>query len=104
MSVGSVSIGSVEVQVTLTEFQDDDGNKKACDVIARINTLNSDGVSEAVTVRYDSTTTFSQISNYSSTIWLHSGTYRTQIYTEEKTKVKVHPLVEMEREMEVEGK
>ena len=62
----------------MTEFQDDDGNKKACDVIARITTPNSDGVPEQATIRYASTT----FNDYN-TIIVHRGEYRTEFQMEE---------------------
>ena len=50
MSFNWFTVGQSEIEVALTEFQDDDGNKKACNVIARITTPNSDGVPELATV------------------------------------------------------
>ena len=67
-----------EINITLTEFQDNDGNKKACDVIARVTTPNKDGVPEVVTVRFASDTFLN-----SPSIIVHSGVYRTEISMEE---------------------
>ena len=68
------ALGQSKIDLTLTEYKDSDGNKKACDVIARPN---PDGVPELAIVHYLSNI-FIQAAT--PTLTTTSGSYKSELF------------------------
>ena len=75
---GEGNIGDTQYYTTVTEFQESDENKKACDIIVRIITPNTEGIPETVHARY-----VSNRSAENARILIDAGAYSSEFWKEE---------------------